>query len=151
MGILLERILESCFRKKCSTISVNVIDVKLIFSASSHRLNITNRRDIKKSICLDFQKAFDSVWLKGLLFRLYEIGVPTQMLHPILLVSLWKSYRNLNLPQTNISMINFNFQMSVCWTGCSYFNNYADKNSMSIHCRLGSRVWLLWWNQYDDK
>ena len=91
VGKLLERILESRLRRHVeenSILPVSQHGFRKGFSCETYLYNLISyiqhhksSRHKQVSIFIDFQKAFDSVWLKGLLFRLCEIGVPTQMLH----------------------------------------------------------------------
>ena len=91
VGKLLERILETRLREHCDIEDI-LDDEQEGFCRNTTRylykltvnLKEAQRRNLTSFLlCLDFQKAFDSVWLRGLVVKLHRLGIKGSILNVI--------------------------------------------------------------------
>ena len=90
IGKLLERILESRIKNHIETNNLlptfqhgfrkNFSTDTYLFHLLSYVEHHKKSRHKVAALFLDFQKAFDSIWLEGMLYRLEEIGIPSALL-----------------------------------------------------------------------
>ena len=93
VGKLLERIIEQRIMSHCNSDGL-LDDEQEGFRSSRNTTRylyklIANLKEAQQKkftaflLCIDFEKAFDSVWLKGLTVKLYNLGIRGRMLHLI--------------------------------------------------------------------
>jgi exonuclease III len=101
IGKILERILERRLRVHCQ--QYNILDtpqegfcpkrstVRYLFKLMTNLGEAKRKKLVSMILLIDFQKAFDSVWIPGLITKLYQYGIKGNMLKLInhLLTSRW--------------------------------------------------------------
>ena len=93
VGKLLERVLEERIKEHCE--SSGLIDddqegfraarntTRYLYKLAAKLKEAQRRKFTSFLLCLDFQKAFDSVWLKGLIVKLHTLGITGNILQVI--------------------------------------------------------------------
>lgn len=93
IGKLLERIIERRIREHCDT--ENILDdeqegfranrntTRYLYKLIANLKEAQRRKFTSFLLCLDFQKAFDSVWLKGLIVKLHKLNITGNILKVI--------------------------------------------------------------------